>query len=95
MLVFWNGGRVEKVKADSRPFQADSNAVEARYYGDDVGTIRFAGRDRYGRPKPVVFGRKTQDTKEALKEACENLLRPNAIIPFRPKKTEPIIEEIP
>lgn len=37
-----NGGRVEKVRADDKPFQADSNSVEARYY-DDVGTIRFEG----------------------------------------------------
>lgn len=48
VLVFWNGGKVKVVAADDKPFQADSNAVEARYYDEGLGTIRFAGRDRYG-----------------------------------------------
>ncbi|GKU89762.1 hypothetical protein SLEP1_g3857 [Rubroshorea leprosula] len=44
------GRKTEVVYADNRPFLANSNMVEARYYDEDVGTIRFFSIDRQGRP---------------------------------------------
>ncbi|GKV32763.1 hypothetical protein SLEP1_g41344 [Rubroshorea leprosula] len=53
-LIFWNGGRTKVVTADDKPFMASTNAVEARYYDEDIGTIRFFGMDRYGRPSGIT-----------------------------------------
>ncbi|OMO51345.1 Retrotransposon gag protein [Corchorus capsularis] len=91
-LMFWNGNEVEIVHADNKPFKVESNAVEARYYDESVGTIRFLGQDKYGRPMPMVSSMQTR--KIGVKEAMEDLVRPNAIIPYRPLGCAPIIEEI-
>ncbi|GKV32761.1 hypothetical protein SLEP1_g41342 [Rubroshorea leprosula] len=53
-LIFWNGGKTKVVTADDKPFVASTNAVEARYYDEDIGTIRFFGMDRYGRPSGIT-----------------------------------------
>ncbi|GKU97768.1 hypothetical protein SLEP1_g10860 [Rubroshorea leprosula] len=36
-LIFWNGGKVEVVSADDKPFSANTHLVEARYYEEDIG----------------------------------------------------------
>ncbi|KAL6273093.1 hypothetical protein ACE6H2_023785 [Prunus campanulata] len=53
-LQFWHeDGSVELVRADSRPFMASANAVEARFYEDDLGPLYFTGSDMNGRPTGV------------------------------------------
>ena len=54
VLLFWNNEEVEVVKADNRPFMVTANAVEARYYDDDIGLINFFGKTRFGRPAGVT-----------------------------------------
>ncbi|GKV17036.1 hypothetical protein SLEP1_g27591 [Rubroshorea leprosula] len=48
-LIFWNGGKAEVVSVDDKPFLANTHLVEARYYEEDIGTIRFFGMDRHGK----------------------------------------------
>ncbi|GKU96958.1 hypothetical protein SLEP1_g10139 [Rubroshorea leprosula] len=93
-LIFWNGGRTEVVTADDKPFVASTNAVEARYYDEVIGTIRFFGMDRYGRPSGITACTRSAMDRQTVKEVCDELLRPTAIVPFRPRE-EPEIEEIP
>ncbi|KAL6276909.1 hypothetical protein ACE6H2_020510 [Prunus campanulata] len=53
-LQFWyEDGSMELVQADSRPFMASANAMEAMFYDDDLGPLYFAGSDRNGRPTGV------------------------------------------
>ncbi|GKV35610.1 hypothetical protein SLEP1_g43856 [Rubroshorea leprosula] len=91
-LIFWNGGKTEVVYANNRPFLANSNMVEARYYDEDIGTIRFFSMDRQGRPRGITVCNKPTSAKYMVDEVCNELLRPTAIIPYRPQE-EPKIEE--
>ncbi|GKV36311.1 hypothetical protein SLEP1_g44457 [Rubroshorea leprosula] len=91
-LIFWNGGKTEVVYADNRPFLANSNMVEARYYDEDVGTIRFFGMDRQGKPRGITACNKPTLAKYVVDDVCNELLQPIAIIPYRPQE-EPKIEE--
>ncbi|CAL2229158.1 unnamed protein product [Prunus armeniaca] len=53
-LQFWHkDGSVELVQADSRLFMASANAVEARFYEDDLSPLYFTGSDKNGRPMRV------------------------------------------
>ncbi|KAL6284484.1 hypothetical protein ACE6H2_015413 [Prunus campanulata] len=53
-LQFWHeDGSMELVQADSRPFTVSANAVEARFYEDDLGPLYFTGSDMNGRPTGV------------------------------------------
>ncbi|GKV53168.1 hypothetical protein SLEP1_g59706 [Rubroshorea leprosula] len=67
-LIFWNGGKTEVVYADNRPFLANSNMVEAWYYDEDVGTIRFFGMDRQGRPRGITACNKPTLAKYVVDE---------------------------
>ncbi|GKV34003.1 hypothetical protein SLEP1_g42432 [Rubroshorea leprosula] len=67
-LIFWNGGRTEVVTADDKPFVASTNAVEARYYDEDIGTIRFFGMGRYGRPSGITACTKSAMDRQTVKE---------------------------
>ncbi|GKV34835.1 hypothetical protein SLEP1_g43177 [Rubroshorea leprosula] len=67
-LMFWNGGRTEVVTADDKPFVASTNAVEARYYDEDIGTIRFFGMDRYGRPSGITACTRSTMDRQTVKE---------------------------
>ncbi|GKV01604.1 hypothetical protein SLEP1_g14149 [Rubroshorea leprosula] len=91
-LIFWNGGKTEVVYTDNRPFLANCNMVEARYYDEDVGTIHFFGMDRQGRPRGITACNKPSLAKYVVDEVCNELLRPTAIIPYRLQE-EPKIEE--
>ena len=39
---------------DNKSFVTDSHMLEARYYDEDVGIIRFSRRDKYGKPKSIT-----------------------------------------
>ncbi|GKV07170.1 hypothetical protein SLEP1_g18971 [Rubroshorea leprosula] len=60
--------------------------VEAWYYDEDVGTIRFFGMDRQGRPRGITACNKPTLAKYVVDEVCNELLRPTAIIPYRPQE---------
>ncbi|GKV49877.1 hypothetical protein SLEP1_g56600 [Rubroshorea leprosula] len=44
----------EVVSADDKPFLANTHLVEARYYEEDIGTIRFFGMYRHGKPIGII-----------------------------------------
>ncbi|GKV50531.1 hypothetical protein SLEP1_g57234 [Rubroshorea leprosula] len=67
-LIFWNGGRTEVVTADDKPFVASTNAVGARYYDENIGTIHFFRMDRYGIPSGITAC--TRSTMDRLTD-CE------------------------
>ncbi|CAL8174641.1 unnamed protein product [Prunus armeniaca] len=46
-------GTVELVQADSWPFMASANAVEVRFYEDDLGPLYFTGSNKNGQPTGV------------------------------------------
>lgn len=35
------------VKTNDRPFLATANAIDARYYGKDIGQIQFCGNNKF------------------------------------------------
>ncbi|GKU99827.1 hypothetical protein SLEP1_g12614 [Rubroshorea leprosula] len=84
-LIFWNCGKAEVVSADDKPFSANTHLVEARYYEEDIGTIRFFGMDRHGKPIGITACSRPSLSKRAVEEVCDELLRPTTIIPYRPK----------
>ncbi|CAL8163321.1 unnamed protein product [Prunus armeniaca] len=51
--VWQKDGSVEIVHADARPCMASADAVEAKFYEDDIGPLYFIGPDRNGRPMGV------------------------------------------
>ncbi|GKU90944.1 hypothetical protein SLEP1_g4883 [Rubroshorea leprosula] len=67
-LIFWNGGRTEVVTADEKPFVENTNAVEAHYYDEDIGTIRFFGMDHYGRPSGITACTRSAMDIQTVKE---------------------------
>ncbi|CAL9000921.1 unnamed protein product, partial [Prunus brigantina] len=53
-LQFWHDdGSVEIVQGDAWPFMAPANAMEAKFYEDDIGPLYFTRLDRTGRPTRV------------------------------------------
>ena len=76
VLLFWNNEEVEVVKADNRPFMVTANAVEARYYDDDIGLIKFFGKTRFGRPAGVTAVKDQMILQLLAEEACEEMNRP-------------------
>ncbi|GKV35499.1 hypothetical protein SLEP1_g43756 [Rubroshorea leprosula] len=67
-LIFWNGGKAEVVSADDKPFSASTHLVEARYYEEDIGTIRFFGMDRHGKPIGITACSRPSLSKRAVEE---------------------------
>ncbi|GKV39170.1 hypothetical protein SLEP1_g46978 [Rubroshorea leprosula] len=67
-LIFWNGGKVEVVSADDKHFSANTHLVEARYYEEDIGTIRFFGMDRHGKPIGITACSRPSLSKRAVEE---------------------------
>ncbi|GKV43692.1 hypothetical protein SLEP1_g50953 [Rubroshorea leprosula] len=70
-LIFWNGGKAEVVSADNKPFSANTHLVEARYYEEDIGTIRFFGMDRHGKPIGITACSRPSLSKRAVGEERE------------------------
>ncbi|XP_058211507.1 uncharacterized protein LOC131323676 [Rhododendron vialii] len=69
-LIFWNQEDVEVVWADRRPFHASTNHAEARLYDEDVGLMKVAGLDRFGRHKivPVSAHKSVEEVKAFYQE---------------------------
>ncbi|GKU90775.1 hypothetical protein SLEP1_g4728 [Rubroshorea leprosula] len=70
-LIFWTGGKAEVVSADDKPFSANTHLVEARYYEEDIGTIRFFGMDRHGKPIGITACSRPSLSKRAVEEERE------------------------
>ena len=47
-LLFWKGNEGEVVRADKQPFMAATGSMEARYYDQEFGPIKFTSRRKYG-----------------------------------------------
>ncbi|KAH7852249.1 hypothetical protein Vadar_022444 [Vaccinium darrowii] len=78
-LIFWNGNNVEVVWADQKPFLATTNHAEVRLYDSDIGPMRVACLDKYGRHKIVTLTSKslTEDLKKMM-DLHEEEERPNS-----------------
>ena len=61
-LLFWKGDEVEVVWADKQPFIATSNFVEASYYDQEFGSIKFKGKKKDGALREIYMD--SQDTSE-------------------------------
>ena len=89
-LLFWKGIVVEVVRVDKQPFMAATSSVEARYYDQELGPIKFTSKRKDGVP-----GKSYMDSKgsmEIQKEAAK-LLKVTTIASYRPM-SDPIIEDI-
>ncbi|GKV52897.1 hypothetical protein SLEP1_g59450 [Rubroshorea leprosula] len=78
-LIFWNGGKAEVVSADDKLFSANTYLVEARYYEEDIGTIRFFGMDRHGKPIGITACSRPSLSKRVVEEVCEKADRGDEI----------------
>ena len=89
-LLFWKGDAVEMVWANKQPFIATSNSVEANYYDQEFGPIKFKGKKNNETPREIYM--ESRDTGDIQDQAAK-LLKTTAIVPFRPINGL-IIEEI-
>ncbi|GKU89741.1 hypothetical protein SLEP1_g3839 [Rubroshorea leprosula] len=94
-LIFWNGGKTEVVYADNKPFLANSSIVEARYYDEDIETIRFFSMDRQGRPRGITACNKPTLAKisKERREAVSEILKKLAAY-FAERNTEANLSEV-
>ena len=88
-LLFWKGDEVEVVWADKQPFIATSNSVEANYYNQEFGLIKFRGKKENETLKEIYM--ESRDIGDSQDQAAK-LLKMTATMPFRPIKGL-IIEE--
>ena len=47
-LLFWKCNEVEVVRADKQPLTAAIGSMEAMYYDQEFGPIKFTSRRKYG-----------------------------------------------
>ena len=81
---------MEVVRADKKPFMAATSSVEAWYYDQELGHIKFTSRRKDGVPGKAYMDSK--GSMEIQKEAAK-LLKVTTIISYRPM-SDPIIEDI-
>ena len=89
-LLFWKGDEVKVVWVDKQPFIATSNSMEANYYDQEFGPIKFKGKKKNEIPREIYMD--SRDIGDIQDQAAK-LLKTNAIVPFRPIKGL-VIEEI-
>ena len=89
-LLFWKGDEVEVVWANKQPFIATSNFVEASYYDQEFGPIKFKGKKKNGTPREIYM--ESKDTSN-IQDQIAKLLKTANIVPFRPIRGL-VIEEI-
>ena len=82
-LLFWKGDEVELVRANKQPFIATSNSVEANYYDQEFGSIKFRGKKKNGTPREIYM--ESRDTGD-IQDQVAKLLKTVAIMPFKPIK---------
>ena len=89
-LLFWKGNEVEVVQANKQPFMVATCSVEARYYDQEFGLIKFSSRRKDGILRKLYMDSK--GSVEFQNEATK-LLKVTTIMPYRLMRG-PIIEEI-
>ena len=89
-LLFWKGNEVELVWANKQPFIAPSDSVEASYYDQEFGLIKFKFKKKNGAPREIYM--ESRDTYGIQYQAAK-ILKTTIIMPFMPIKGS-IIEEI-
>ena len=57
-LLFWKGNEVEVVRVDKQPFMEAISFVEARYYNQEFGPIKFTSRRKDGVPRKAYMDSK-------------------------------------
>ncbi|GKV20231.1 hypothetical protein SLEP1_g30388 [Rubroshorea leprosula] len=68
-LTIGNRTLITKVMTtDDKSFVANTNAVEACYYDEDIGIIRFFGMDCYGRPSGITACTRSAMDRQTVKE---------------------------
>ena len=89
-LLLWKGDEVEVVWVDKQPFITTLDYIEASYYDQEFGPIKFEGKKKDGAPREIYM--KLRDTSE-IQDQVAKLLKIIIVMPFRPIKGL-IIEEI-
>ena len=79
-LQFWKGGEVEVVWKDQQPFIETSYSVDANYYDQDFGPIKFKGNNKNGAPREIYM--ESGDTGEIQDQAAK-ILKTTSIMHFR------------
>ena len=77
------------VWADKQPFIVTSNYVEASYYDQEFGSIKFKGKNNDGAPREIYM--ESRDIDE-IQDQVAKLLKTTIIVHFKPIKRL-IIEE--
>ena len=81
---------MEVVRTNKQPFMAAPSSVEADYYDQEFGPIKFTSRRKDRIPRKAYMDSK--DSVEIQKVAAK-LLKVTTIVPYRPM-SDPIIEDI-
>ena len=81
---------MEVVGADKKLFMVTTGSVEAKYYDQEFGPIKFSSRRKDEIPRKAYMDSK--GSVEIQNEAAK-LLKVTTIMPYRPI-SDPIIEEI-
>ena len=81
---------MEVVRVDKQPFMVAIGCVEARYYDQEFGHIKFSSRR-----KDEISRKAYMDSKGfmEIRNEAPKLLKVTTIVPYRPM-SGPIIEEI-
>ena len=79
-LLFCKGDEVEVVWADEQHFIITSDYVEANYYDQEFGSIKFKGKKKGGIPREIYM--ESRDTGE-IQDQDAKLLKITIIVPFR------------
>ncbi|GKV05136.1 hypothetical protein SLEP1_g17178 [Rubroshorea leprosula] len=59
------------IHSNDKPFSTTTHLVEARYYEEDIGTIRFFGIDRHGKPIGITACSRPSLSKRVVEELCK------------------------
>ena len=83
-LFFWKGDEIEVVWIDKQHFIATSDFVEASYYDQEFGPIKFKGKKKDGVPWKIYM--ELRDASKIQDQAAK-LLKITAIVPFNPNES--------
>ena len=90
VLTVLEGNEVEVVREDKQPFIATTGSMEARYYDEEFGSIKFTRRRKYR-----VLRKAYMDLKGFVKiqREASKLLKVTTFVPYR-SMSDPIMKEI-
>ena len=74
-LLFWKGDEVKVVWEDKEPFISTLDFVEANYYDQEFGPIKFKGKKNDGAPNEIYMeSRDTGDIQDQATKFLRQLL---------------------